>query len=129
MSTRETSPVRFALIGFGAWGSHHARAIAESPRAQLVAIAAHSEKSQAAAREALPGGQVIGDYRELLTDDSIEVIDVVLPSHLHHGVGLDVLNAGKHLLMEKPMALTEAECDDLLRCACEHNRLIAVGHE
>src|SRR4051794_39760604 len=105
MSVSPNVPVRFALIGFGAWGSHHARAIAESPRAQLVAIAAHSEKSQAAAREAHPNVRVVGDYRELLADDSIEVIDVVLPSHLHHGVGQAALEAGKHLLMEKPMAL------------------------
>jgi myo-inositol 2-dehydrogenase / D-chiro-inositol 1-dehydrogenase len=120
---------RFALIGFGAWGSHHARAIVESPRAELVAIAARSEKSQAAAREAHPGVRVVGDYRELLTDDSIEVIDAVLPSHLHHPIGMDVLRAGKHLLMEKPMALSEVECDDLLREAQTRGLKLAVGHE
>src|SRR5262245_20340556 len=114
---QDSSPVRFALIGYGAWGSHHARAIVESPRAQLIAIAAHSEKSQAAAREAHPDVRVVGDYCELLVDDSIEAVDVVLPNHLHHGVGRAALEAGKHLLMEKPMAVSEAECDDLLRCA------------
>jgi myo-inositol 2-dehydrogenase/D-chiro-inositol 1-dehydrogenase len=123
------NPVRFALIGFGAWGSHHARATIESPNAELVAIAAHSEKSRAAAREAHPGVRIVGDYRELLNDPSIEVVDVVLPTHLHHSVGLDVLKAGKHLLLEKPMGLNEAECDDLLRCAAEQKRLLAIGHE
>ena len=123
------TPVRFALIGFGAWGSHHARAIAESPRAELVAIAARSEKSQAAARAAHPGVRVVGDYRELLADPSIEAVDVVLPSDLHLPVGRAVLEAGKHLLMEKPMGLNEAECDELLRLARERGRLIAVGHE
>lgn len=129
VSGNKNSRVRFALIGFGAWGTHHARAIVESPRAELVAIAAHSEKSQAAARQAHPGVRVVGDYRELLADDSIEVVDVVLPSHLHHSVGHEVLELGKHLLMEKPMALNETECDDLLRCARERKRLIAIGHE
>jgi myo-inositol 2-dehydrogenase/D-chiro-inositol 1-dehydrogenase len=123
------TPVRCALIGFGAWGSHHARAIVESPHAELVAIAARSEKSQAAAREAHPGVRVVGDYRELLGDTSIEMIDAVLPSHLHHPIGLDVLRAGKHLLMEKPMALNEAECDDLIGAAREHHLRLAVGHE
>ena len=125
----DSSPLRFALIGFGAWGSHHARAIVESPDAELVAIAARSEKSQAAAREAHPGVRVVGDYRELLTDSSIEAVDVVLPSHLHHQIGLDVLKAGKHLLMEKPMCLSEAECDDLVHAARERNLRLAVGHE
>ncbi len=129
MTPAQTSPVRFALIGFGAWGSHHARAIVESPDAELVAIAARSEKSQAAAREAHSGVPVFSDYRDLLADPSIEVIDVVLPSDLHHPVGRAVLEAGKHLLMEKPMCIDEAQCDDLLRCARERGRLIAVGHE
>lgn len=123
------SSVRFALIGFGAWGSHHARAIVESPRAELVAIAARSEQSQAAARKAHPGVRVVGDYRELLGDPAIEVIDAVLPSHLHHPIGLDVLRAGKHLLMEKPMALSESECGDLLREAKTRGLKLAVGHE
>jgi myo-inositol 2-dehydrogenase/D-chiro-inositol 1-dehydrogenase len=123
------SPVRFALIGFGAWGSHHARAIVESPRAELVAIAARSEKSQAAAREAHPDVRVVGDYRELLGDPGIEVVDAVLPSHLHHPIGLDVLRAQKHLLMEKPIALSEAECDHLLTAAHERGLKLAVGHE
>jgi len=124
-----SDPVRFGLIGFGAWGSHHARAIVESPRAELVGIAGRSDSSQAAAREAHPGVRVVGDYRELLADPSIEVIDAVLPSHLHHRIGLEVLRAGKHLLMEKPMGISIAECDELVACAREHGRLLAVGHE
>src|SRR5205085_9860136 len=56
-------------------------------------------------------------------------IDVVLPSHLHHEVGSAVLSAGKHLLLEKPMALTLGECDDLVRLARERGKFIAVGHE
>jgi myo-inositol 2-dehydrogenase/D-chiro-inositol 1-dehydrogenase len=124
-----SSPLRFALIGFGAWGSHHARAIVESPHTELVAIAGRSEKSQVAAREAHPSVRVVGDYRELLADDSIDAVDVVLPSHLHHQVGLDVLKAGKHLLMEKPMCLSEAQCDDLVRTARERGLRLAVGHE
>jgi myo-inositol 2-dehydrogenase/D-chiro-inositol 1-dehydrogenase len=129
MTTPEKTPVHFALVGFGAWGSHHAHAIVESPRARLMAIAANSEKSQAAARAAHPGVRVVGDYRELLDDALIEVVDVVLPNHLHHPVGCDVLDAGKHVLMEKPMALNEAECHDLLQRARERGRLLAVGHE
>ena len=95
----------------------------------MVAIAVPSEKSQAAAKAAHPGVQVVSDYRALISREDIEIVDVVLPSHLHHSVGRDVLVAGKHLLMEKPMAINEAQCDDLLRCARERQRIIAVGHE
>ena len=124
-----STPVRFALVGYGAWGSHHARAIVESGDAELVAIAVPSEKSRAAAKEAHPNVDVSSDFRELIARSDVEIVDVVLPSHLHHAVGRAVLEAGKHLLMEKPMAISEAECDDLLRCAREHGRLVAVGHE
>jgi myo-inositol 2-dehydrogenase/D-chiro-inositol 1-dehydrogenase len=123
------TPVRFALVGYGAWGSHHARAIAESKGAELVAIAVPSEKSRTAAKEAHPNVDVLSDFRELLARRDIEIVDVVLPSHLHHTVGRAVIESGKHLLMEKPMAISEAECDDLLCCARERGRLIAVGHE
>src|SRR5688572_19916222 len=99
------SAVRFGLIGYGAWGTHHARAIAAVPDAQLVAVAAHSEASCARARADHPSAHVYADYRDLLARHELDVVDVVLPSHLHHPVAADVLDSGRHLLLEKPMAL------------------------
>ena len=123
------SPVRFGLIGFGAWGSHHADAIAKTAGAQLVAIAEYSEESRATARETHPDADVVGDYRELVDRDDVDVVSVVVPNRMHREVGSAVLSSAKHLLLEKPMCLSVAECDDLLRLAREHDRLLAVGHE
>src|SRR5687767_3935001 len=123
------SAVRFGLIGYGAWGAHHARAIAAVPDADLVAVAAHSEASCARARADHPAARVHADYRDLLAREELDVVDVVLPSHLHHPVAAAVLESGRHLLLEKPMALSLAQCDDLLRLARARNRLVAVGHE
>jgi myo-inositol 2-dehydrogenase / D-chiro-inositol 1-dehydrogenase len=123
------SLVRFGLIGYGAWGSHHARAIVSIPGAKLVAIAANSQPSCDRARADHPGVRVYPDYRELLAREQIDVADVVLPSHLHHAIARDVLSSGRHLLLEKPMALTLAQCDDLIRIAREANRVLAIGHE
>src|SRR5665213_3478010 len=100
------SPVRFGLIGFGAWGRCHAAAIAKTPGAQLAAIAARSPESCAAARQEFPDAQVYTDYRELLKQAGLDAVDVVLPSHLHREVGCAALAAGRHLLLEKPMALS-----------------------
>jgi myo-inositol 2-dehydrogenase/D-chiro-inositol 1-dehydrogenase len=121
--------VRFGLIGFGAWGSHHAQAIAKTAGAELVAIAARSESTCAAARQQFPQAEVCADYRELVVRSDIDAIDIVLPSHLHHEVASGVLAAGKHLLLEKPMALSIDQCNDLLRLAREKKRLLAIGHE
>jgi myo-inositol 2-dehydrogenase/D-chiro-inositol 1-dehydrogenase len=121
--------VRFGLIGFGAWGSHHARAVSKTAGAELTAIASQSTASCAAARAAHPGVQVDSDYRAIVERDDIDVVDVVLPSHLHHDVGKAVLESGKHLLLEKPMALTVAGCDDLITLARTKNKVLAIGHE
>src|SRR5262245_47725290 len=123
------STVRFGLVGYGAWGSHHARAIASVPDAKLVAIAANSEASCARARVEHPTARIYADYYDLLAREALDVVDVVVPSHLHHPVAAAVLDSGRHLLLEKPMSLTLAQCDDLLRVARERNRLIAIGHE
>ncbi|NLF70495.1 MAG: Gfo/Idh/MocA family oxidoreductase [Candidatus Anammoximicrobium sp.] len=121
--------VGFALVGYGAWGSHHARVIDEGSQTRLMAIAERAEANRAEARARHPQAVVVADYRELLGLDDIEVVDVVLPSHLHHEVGIAVLQAGKHLLMEKPMALTVGQCRDLVESAQAAGRQLAVGHE
>jgi myo-inositol 2-dehydrogenase/D-chiro-inositol 1-dehydrogenase len=121
--------VRFGLIGFGAWGSHHARAIAGSSHAELAAIAVRSPARQAEARERHPRVEIVTDYHELLNRPDFEVIDVVLPTDLHFPVAADVLLAGKHLLLEKPMALKLADCEELIRLARERQRILAIGHE
>ncbi len=121
--------VRFGLVGFGAWGQHHANAIAVSEGAELVAIAARSDQSVAAAKEKYPDADVYQDFNELVARDDLDFVDVVVPSHLHHQVAKAVLSTGKNLLLEKPMGVTLAECDDMIRVAKENNCVFAVGHE
>jgi len=123
------STVRFGLIGFGAWGQHHANSIHKTAAAELVAISAKTEASVSAAKQAYPQAEVFNDYRQMLLRDDLDCVDVVVPSHLHHEIGLAVLNANKHLLLEKPMGISVAECDDLLQLANKKKRLLAVGHE
>src|SRR5947209_1770079 len=122
-------PVSFGLIGYGAWGSHHARAIAQSEAARLVAVADRSAESQAAAKSAHPDIEVYADYRILLRRNDIEVVDVVLPSDLHSEVGTAALEAGKHVLMEKPLGVTVEQCRRLNDLAAGRRRLLAVGFE
>ena len=120
---------RFGLIGYGAWGSHHARAIASVPGAELVAIAAHSQASCAKAAADHPAARVYADYCDMLAGEELDAVDVVLPSHLHHQAGRDVLLSGRHLLLEKPMCLDLARCDELIGLARDRKLVLAVGHE
>src|SRR5206468_7813434 len=77
----EVTRVRFGLIGYGAWGRHHAAAIRDAPGLTLAGVACRGEASAAAAGRDLPGVAVYRDYRELLRDASIEAVDVVTPNH------------------------------------------------
>ena len=122
--------VRFGLIGYGAWGAHHARAIhAVGGEARLVSIAAHSEESCERARQDHPEVAVYQDYRQMLASEGLDVVDVVLPSHLHEEVAREVLQSGRHLLLEKPMTLSVEACTHLIELARERDLRLAVGHE
>jgi myo-inositol 2-dehydrogenase/D-chiro-inositol 1-dehydrogenase len=121
--------IRCGLIGYGAWGTHHARVMTTSRDARLVAIGGHSEASCARARQEHPGCQVYADYRELLSREDIDAVAVVLPSHLHFEVSKAVLESGRHLLLEKPMCLSVPHCEELNALARAGKRVLAIGHE
>jgi myo-inositol 2-dehydrogenase/D-chiro-inositol 1-dehydrogenase len=122
-------PVRFGLIGYGAWGAHHARAAAQAPGAELIAVAARSAESRARAAADHPAARVYADWAELLRYEEPDVIDIVLPSDLHYAAARAALEAGHHVLLEKPMALTLAHCDELNGLARARGRVLAIGHE
>jgi myo-inositol 2-dehydrogenase/D-chiro-inositol 1-dehydrogenase len=121
--------MRVALVGYGAWGRHHARALEAAPSAELAAIVAHGEASAAAAREERPHVALHRDLAPVLADPSIEAVVVAAPNALHAGIALAALRAGKHVLLEKPMALTLADCDALIAASREAGRVLTIGHE
>jgi myo-inositol 2-dehydrogenase/D-chiro-inositol 1-dehydrogenase len=124
-----SSPVRFALAGFGAWGRFHAQSIAGHPEAQLVAISAPSEASRQLARQLYPQAQVFADSLELIAQADFDILDVVTPSHTHREIALAAIEKGKHLLLEKPMAITLEDCRAIVTAAQARGVHLAVGHE
>ena len=80
-----------------------------------------SKAEQAAATLGIP--QAYGSYEELLADPDIEAVYNPLPNHLHVPVSIQALEAGKHVLCEKPIALTSAEGQQLVDCAAAHPEL------
>lgn len=122
-------PVRFGLVGFGAWGQFHAQSIAGNPEAQLVAITAPSAASREAATKAYPQARVYSDHRQMLAETKLDIVDVVTPSHTHLEIARDALNAGCHLLLEKPMAIKVEDCRAIIALAQKNKRHLAVGHE
>ena len=121
--------VRFGLIGYGLWGRHHARAIAQAPGATLAAIACRTPETADAARKDWPDAAVDLDYRALLARRDIDAVDIVVPNDLHEEIGVAALEAGKDVLLEKPLAPTLAACDRLIDTARRTGRVLSVGHE
>ena len=125
----DAKTVRFGLIGCGAWGSQHARAIAKTPGACLAAIAEPFDANRAAAQVAHPTAAIYSDYRQMLAEAGLDAVDIVMPSHLHYAAARAVLDSGRHLLLEKPMCLRLEDCDDLIARAGAAKKHLAIGHE
>ena len=121
--------MRFGLIGFGDWGKFHAEAIRKAPGAELAAIACAGEASAEAARRTYPQVPIHHDWRTLLADRSIEAVDIVVPNHLHAEIAVAALDAGKDVLLEKPMASTIVGCDRIVDAVRRSGRVLTVGHE
>ena len=121
--------MRFGLIGYGLFGRHHARAIAQAPGATLAAIACRTPETAEAARKDWPDAVIELDYRVLLARRDIDAVDIVVPNDLHEEIGVAALEAGKDVLLEKPLALTVAACDRLIETARRTGRVLSIGHE
>jgi len=121
--------LRWGVIGYGRFGQLHAAAIARAAGAELAAIATAGEASAALAREHHTDVAVGTDWRALIADSSIDVIDIVAPNHLHAEMALAALEAEKHVLLEKPLATTLEDCDRLVAAVDRTGGLLSVGFE
>lgn len=113
------------IIGCGSIADFHMAAIREIAQAKLCCVSSRKERRarEAAARE---GCAWTTDYRELLARPEVELVCVTTSSGSHGRVGADVLRAGKHLLVEKPMAMTAEEAELLIRLAEERGVAVSV---
>ncbi len=120
---------RLGLIGYGLWGPLVARAIRDTAGASLGAIACRSEATAKTARNDYPWTPVHLGYRDLIARGDIDAVAVVVPNDLHAEIGVAALEAGKDVLLEKPMANTPAECDRLIATARRTGRALSIGHQ
>lgn len=118
-------PVRVGVMGTGALGRHHTRLLAGSDAAELVGI--YDLNVDLARRVAEEFGVIAFDSAaELMA--AVEAMTVAVPASFHHGGVMPLLEAGIHVLVEKPLAPSSDEARDLVECARERNLVLAVGH-
>ncbi len=118
--------IRMGIIGCGGMAEAHQQAFLGNDQVRVTAtVDTDSERAQAAA-EMFSHARAATDYSTVI--DDVDAAILVLPHHLHHPVGIDCLEAGCHVLLEKPMALSEPACTDLLETAREYGRTLMIAY-
>lgn len=117
--------LRFGIIGCGRVAPRHAQSILEIPNAELIAVA-DEILSRAQNFETKYEAQPYADYHELLSRDDIDVVNVCVPSGLHKQVALDVIASGKHVIVEKPIALSTSDANEMIQAAEDANVKLCV---
>lgn len=106
--------LRFAIVGAGVISSFHAKAAAENPEAELVAISDVVEENARKLAEKYGIPSVYGDYQEMLERKDIDVVCVCVPSGKHAEAAIAAAKAGKHILCEKPLDITVERMDRMI---------------
>lgn len=132
--------VNVGIIGIGFMGVTHFKALQEVEGAQVAAISTRDAQKLSGDWRSIKGN--FGDgggqhdvskiaryaqWEELLADESIDLVDVCLPTHLHRDVCIAALKAGKHVLVEKPISLALEDADAMIAAANEADRMLMVG--
>ena len=116
--------LRCAVVGLGTFGSFHARVWSELPYTRLAAVC-DRDAARAAALGAQYGVPWYTDHRALLAQCSCEAVSVATPDHLHRQVAVDAARAGKHVLVEKPLATSREDVNAIVPVSYTH--LFATG--
>ena len=124
--------VRIGIIGCGGIANgKHMPSLSVIPNVEMVAFCdIIIEKAEAAAKKyGTPDAKVYTDYKELLKDESIEVVHVLTPNKEHAEISIDALRAGKHVMCEKPMAKTAADARRMVEAAKETGKKLTIGYQ
>jgi predicted dehydrogenase len=120
--------IKMGVIGCGYWGPNLIRNFYYHPEVDLKAIADLDQTRLDHVAQLYPAIKATRDFRELVKDPEIDAVVVATPVSTHFPLGLEVLNAGKHLFVEKPMAASSDECRRLIDAAERRELKIMVGH-
>jgi predicted dehydrogenase len=120
-----SEPIRVGVIGVGNMGQHHTRVMSMLKDVELVGVAdTNVERGIDTASKYRV--RFFEDYRDLL--EHVEAVCIAVPTRLHHAVGMTCLQAGIHVLIEKPIAASIVEAEILVNAAAESQRILQVGH-
>ena len=120
--------VRVGLVGLGYWGPNLARNFDDLPGVSLAWLCDSDQERRAAVAERFPEARTTADLGELLDDPDLDAIVIATPVVTHHALSKQALEAGKHVFVEKPMALDGEDAEELVQLAEERDLVLMPGH-
>jgi predicted dehydrogenase len=129
LSDRAAAPaVQVGVIGYGYWGPNLVRNFAEVPGAQVCAVSDMREERLAQASARYPSIRTTTDCHTLIADPAIDAVVIMTPVSTHYELALEALQAGKHVLVAKPIATSTEEAARLVDEAAKRKRVLMVDH-
>ena len=119
--------LRVGIIGLGEIAKSHCSAIAELDSVEVVAVADFFEDKQRQYMDQYNIAKGYSTHTELLEDPEVDAVAITLGHQLHHRLTVDACNAGKHVLVEKPMAISLEQCDQMIQAADNNNVKLMIG--
>lgn len=123
-----SAALRWGVIGLGWFGEVHAETLSAMPGIELAALCTRRAERLAEVADRFCVAKRYTDYRQLLGDPSVDVVSITTHFYDHCQIAVDALDAGKHVLLEKPMAATVAECNRIVEAARRSSGFFMVGH-
>jgi predicted dehydrogenase len=124
----EAPPIGVAVVGYGYWGPNLARVVSERPDLELAMLCEPDASRAAAFSQRHPGVPVTSDLESALVDPRIEAVIVATPPRTHAPLVRRVLQAGRHVLVEKPLAIAAADARELVELANRERLVLMPGH-
>ncbi len=123
--------MKFGLLGAGWFGREaHIRNLLTIKEVEVVAVSSRSQASLDASKELVGDGlKIFTDWRDVVAAKEIDAVIVALTNDQHHAAAMAALEAGKHVLCEKPLGLTVAECDEIIAASESAGKILQIGHE
>jgi len=125
---RAAPPLRTAVVGYGYWGPNLARNVAECPELTLEALCDRDSAQLELFRQRHSDTRAVSELDEVLGDPAIEAVVIATPPKTHYALARRALDAGKHVLVEKPLAVRLAEARELVDLAAARDLLLMPGH-
>jgi predicted dehydrogenase len=124
----QKAPIRVGIIGYGYWGPNLVRNFHQHENARVTMVSDFDEKKLAQIPQNYPHVRTVRDGSELIRDPEVDAVSIATPISTHFKLAKEALEAGKHVLVEKPITATSAEARELMKIAKERNLTLMVGH-